>query len=371
VSTPHTLGPVFDGSPLAAVAVVVARDGRLPHGADEAVAEAGGAAVVVGSGAEAGAAALAGARHVWWSDTGDGLRPGALAGALAPLLQGVPMVVMPASPDGRDLAPRLAAAGGHHLVARAVRAELIADDDPGGGVLVRATVSRLDDRVVVPVDVNGPAVVTLVPSGRSVTPATTGPLVEHLPLALPPAGPPGTGSHTGQPAGTILDPQVVAILEPDLHTMDLADATRVLAGGAGLVPGADDRRAAAVFDLLVRVSAALGGSAGATRVATDAGWIGYERQIGTTGVTIDPDLYVAFGVSGAAQHVGGLGAPRHIVSVNTDASSPMTAMADLGLVTDAQALLLELARRLGVAEPAAASSDDPPPADDRTEAARG
>ena len=153
--------------------------------------------------------------------------------------------------------------------------------------------------------------------------------------------------------------------------MDLADATRVLAGGAGLVPGADDRRAAAVFDLLVRVSAALGGSAGATRVATDAGWIGYERQIGTTGVTIDPDLYVAFGVSGAAQHVGGLGAPRHIVSVNTDASSPMTAMADLGLVTDAQALLLELARRLGVAEPAAASSDDPPPADDRTEAARG
>ena len=80
----------------------------------------------------------------------------------------------------------------------------------------------------------------------------------------------------------------------------------------------------------------MGGSAGATRVATDAGWTGYERQIGTTGVTIDPDLYIAFGVSGAAQHVGGLGSPRHIVSVNTDASSPMTAMADLGLVTDAR-----------------------------------
>jgi electron transfer flavoprotein alpha subunit len=63
-------------------------------------------------------------------------------------------------------------------------------------------------------------------------------------------------------------------------------------------------------------------------------------------VSIDPDLYVAFGVSGASQHVGGLGDPRHVVSVNTDAASPMTAMADLGLVTDARALLEELARRL-------------------------
>jgi electron transfer flavoprotein alpha subunit len=281
------------------------------------------------------------------------------------------MVVMPASPDGRDLAPRLAAAGGRHLVARAVRAEVVADDHPDGAPTVRATVSRLDDRVVVPVDVDGPAVVTLVPCGRSVAPATTAPLVEHLPLALPPAGPADSQNRAGGPPDTILDPQVVAILEPDLHTMDLADATRVLAGGAGLVPGADDRHAAAAFDLLVQVAAALGGSAGATRVATDAGWIGYERQIGTTGVTIDPDLYIAFGVSGAGQHVGGVGAPRHIVSVNTDASSPMTGMADLGLVTDARALLAELARRLGVPVPAAASGGDPPLADDRTEAARG
>ena len=103
-----------------------------------------------------------------------------------------------------------------------------------------------------------------------------------------------------------------------------------------------------MFDLLVQVAAAIGASAGATRVATDAGWTGYERQIGTTGVAIDPDLYVALGVSGAAQHVGGIGTPRHIVSVNTDPSCPMTAMADLGLVTDARALLVELGRRFGV-----------------------
>jgi electron transfer flavoprotein alpha subunit len=144
---------------------------------------------------------------------------------------------------------------------------------------------------------------------------------------------------------------MIALLEPDLHTMDLSDAARVVSGGGGLAAGLDDRRATEVFELLGQVAAALGGSAGATRVATDAGWTGYERQIGTTGVTIDPDLYIAFGVSGAAQHLGGLGTPRHIVSVNTDASCPMTAMADLGLVTDARALLVELAHRLGVVVP--------------------
>ena len=83
------------------------------------------------------------------------------------------------------------------------------------------------------------------------------------------------------------------------------------------------------------MAAALGASAGATRVVTDAGWIGAERQIGTTGVSIDPDLYVAFGVSGATQHTSGLGTPRHIVSINTDPSCPMTAMANLGLIGDA------------------------------------
>jgi electron transfer flavoprotein alpha subunit len=141
---------------------------------------------------------------------------------------------------------------------------------------------------------------------------------------------------------------VEAVLEPDLATLDLADARVVVAGGAGLAAGSDDDGARATFALLGRVANALGGAAGATRVATDAGWTGYERQIGTTGVTIDPDLYVALGISGAAQHVGGLGSPRHVVSVNTDGSCPMTAMADLGLVADAGGVLVELADRLGV-----------------------
>jgi len=335
---PGSVGPV---------AVVVARDGRLPIGAHQAVDEARGRAIVVGSGAEVGAGELVGAGEVWWSETGPGLRPGTLAAWLAPRVGHFALVVMPASPDGRDLAPRLAAVLGRPLVAGAACAACGAGGGSPGGEppsspSVRALVSRIDDRVLVPVEIDGPAVVTLSPGlpvpGRPRTLPSVRPLPE-----------PGEVGSTGPPARP--DPELIALVEPDLHTMDLSDASRVVSGGAGLAAGLDDHRAAGTFALLGAVAAALGGSAGATRVATDAGWTGYERQIGTTGVTIDPDLYLAFGVSGAAQHVGGVGSPRHIVSVNTDGSCPMTAMADLGLVADARALLVELARRLGVDVP--------------------
>ncbi len=313
------------------VAVVVARDGALPAGADEAVAEAGGAALVVGSGAERAAKELTAAELAWWCDTGAAVRFGPLAEALAPMLAEAPLVVLPASPDGRDLAPRLAAALGRALLAQAIRAEWT-------GAEVRAELARLDDRLLVPATVAGPAVVTLVPGSRTATPVTGG-RVTPIELGPVPERP---------------DVELLEVLEPDVATMDLAEARRVLGAGAGLVPpSSDEAEARAVLDLLARVGARLGASTGATRVVTDAGWVGHDRQIGTTGVAIDPDLYIAFGVSGASQHTGGLGSPRHVVSVNTDPHCPMTAMADLGLVTDARALLVELARRLGVAVPEA------------------
>ncbi len=325
-------------STVGTLAIVVARDGRLPVGATEAVAEARGRVVVVGTGAEAAARSLPGVTHARWAETGPGLRPAALAGALAPVVADVPVVILPASPDGRDLAPRLAAATGRPLVARVL--DTTADTADDGTPCVRAHASRIDDRILVPVEVAGRAVVTLAVGGRPGGHGDGGsPDAVVEPLAL------GAATAGGDPGS---DPELVELLAPDLRTMDLADATRVLAGGAGLVTGLDDAGATEAFGLLTRVAAGLGGSAGATRVATDAGWTGYERQIGTTGVTVDPDLYVALGVSGAAQHTGGIGTPRHIVSVNTDPSCPMTAMADLGLVTDAGALLAELARRLGV-----------------------
>ena len=325
--------------------MVVARDGRLPVGADQVVAEAGGEVVVVGSDARRAVRALPGVTRARWAETGPRFAPGALAAALAPVVGDAGLIVLPASPDGRDLAPRLAAILGRPLLARVLGATATVADD--GTVCVTASVTRVDDRVLVPVEVRGPAVVTLAGGGRPGAPDDEA--TDASPSAAVEALAPGSVSTTQPASGPeVPDPELRALLAPDLHTMDLADATRVVAGGAGLVTGLDDRRAVDTFALLTAVAAALGGSAGATRVATDAGWTGYDRQIGTTGVTVDPDLYIAFGVSGAAQHTGGLGAPRHVVSVNLDPSCPMTAMADLGLVTDARALLDELARRLDV-----------------------
>jgi len=308
------------------LAVVVARDGMLPAGAAETAAEAGGAALVVGTGAQEAAAVLGG--RTWWAPAPPGLQPGVLSAALAPLLADVDLVLLPASPDGRDLAPRLAAVLDRPLAAGAVRVTRT----PTGAV---AQVGRLDDRVLLDVTLEGPAVATLVPGARTVA-------------ATAPAGKPKAITLTW-PEDPGPDAQILEVVEPDPRTMDLADARHVLGGGAGLVPrGASPAQARAIFALLGDVAAALGASAGATRVATDAGWTGVDRQIGTTGVTIDPDTYVAFGVSGATQHTGGLGTPSVVVSVNTDASCPMTAMAGLGLVADARDVLIALARRLGV-----------------------
>jgi electron transfer flavoprotein alpha subunit len=308
------------------VAVVVAREGRLPAGADEAAAEANGAVVLIGTGASEAVQAFTSAGQVWVAPSSVG--PAAVAPLLAPELAAVRLLILPASPDGRDLAPRLAAMLGRPLLAGAVRAALVDGR-------VEADLLRVDGRVVVPVSTGGAAVATLWPGARPTRPTGEPPTVGGLDLPAPPAS---AGSVTA-----------VEMIEPDPATMDLAEATRVIGGGAGLVPeGSSDETARAVFALLSGVAAALGASAGATRVVTDAGWMSYERQIGTTGVTLDPELYVALGVSGATQHTGGLGDPRHVVSVNLDASCPMTGLADLGLVSDAPALLLELADRLGV-----------------------
>lgn len=302
------------------LAVVIVRAGVLPVGAAEAVAEAGNRVLLLGSGTLEAAGEL-GAARTWHAETVDAA-PAGLAAALGPLVRDVRMLVLPASPDGRDFAPRLAAELDRPLLAWATAATV---DDDG----VSATLSRLDGRLDVDVRCDEPCVVTLVPGARSPLPPSNGEVFEVV-LDVAPG----------------VDAQRLAVLEPDPETMDLAEASRVVGGGAGLVR--EDADAPEAFALLRAVAARLGATTGATRVITDAGWMHHDRQIGTTGVSVSPELYVAFGVAGASQHTGGLGSPRHVVSINTDPSCPMTAMADLGLVTDARALLDELADRLGV-----------------------
>ncbi|MFC7342757.1 mycofactocin-associated electron transfer flavoprotein alpha subunit [Saccharopolyspora griseoalba] len=319
------------------LAVVVVRERALPRGADEAVAEAGGAVLLCGTGTAAAAGQLTAATRSWTLESP--VAPAALAAALAPLLDAVRVVLLPSSPDGRDLAPRLAFATGRDLRAGATRCDT-----------AEADLVRLDDALEVRVRLTGPSVVTLLPGQRGVDHPTEPPTPTDLTPdpRITSQSAPGITSQSGVGirgfSAVVRDAEVVEVVEGGAESVELEEAERIFGGGAGLVPdGADG---AAVMRDLGEVAAALGASAGATRVVSDAGWVGHERQIGTTGAVVDPRLYVAFGISGATQHTGGLGRPEHVVSINTDPSCPMTAMADLGIVADAPAVLDELARRL-------------------------
>src|ERR1035441_2025503 len=153
------------------LAVIVVRDGELPAGADETVAEAGGAALVLGSGTRNAAGLLDAASRVWLLERSS-VAPGAVAAALAQVLAGVPMVLLPASPDGRDLAPRLAAVLCRPLLAGAVRC---APDE--------VELTRLDDHLSLRVAVDGPVVATLRPGFRGRPEQVT--LAEITALAVP------------------------------------------------------------------------------------------------------------------------------------------------------------------------------------------
>ena len=294
------------------LAVIVVRDGQLPVGADETISECRGRAFLVGSGTAAATATLQHvAREVTTMEAGD-FRPASWAVALAEHLADEPIVVLPASPDGRDLAPRLAAQLQRPLHAMAMSIS------PSRIDLIRRHGTELHS-----FDPPSAFVATLQPGVRGVDHVVTTSTVRHIGITV-----------TAQPDATIEQ-----LLPPDAATIDLSESDRIVSGGAGLD---DPRRFVQLAELGVKLQA----SVGATRVITDRGWVGHERQIGTTGVIVTPQLYIAFGISGAVQHTTGLGRPEHIVSINTDPHCPMMQLADLAVVADANAVLDELLARI-------------------------
>jgi electron transfer flavoprotein alpha subunit len=297
------------------LAVIVVRDGLLPAGADETISECDGRAMLVGSGTPLAVEKL---RHIAWDVTtvevGD-FRPAAWAQALAGRLADESIVVLPASPDGRDWAPHLALQLRRPLLALAMTISASHVD------LIRHGGTELHT-----VEPPKAFVATLQPGVRGVDAIGPAMVVDVVEISV-------DGPN---------DAAIEMVMPADAATVDLSEAERIVAGGAGL--DSPER-----FDALSALGAALHASVGATRVITDRGWIAHQRQIGTTGVVVDPRLYLAFGISGAVQHTAGLGSPDHIISVNTDPHCPMMQLADLAVVADANVVLSELLDQIGAA----------------------
>jgi electron transfer flavoprotein alpha subunit len=227
---------------------------------------------------------------------------------------GYETVVFAASATGKDLAPRVAARLG--VAVAADLTDLTAD---GAGLVVTRPVYAGKALLKVKV-ASTPAVLSLRPN-------------VFTPVERPKAGTPET-VPVDVPAGRV---RVREIKPAATGTLDVAEAQVIISGGRGLKEPAN-------FKVLEELAQAFGGRAavGASRAVVDAGWRAHADQVGQTGKTVSPSLYIAVGISGAIQHLAGMRTSKVIVAINKDKDAPIFKVADYGVVGD----LFEVVPRL-------------------------
>ncbi|HEX9488472.1 MAG TPA: electron transfer flavoprotein subunit alpha/FixB family protein [Gemmatimonadales bacterium] len=215
-------------------------------------------------------------------------------------------VAFAASATGKDLAPRVAA-----RLRRPLAQDVTDFGVEGGAVTVTRPVYA--GKALLKLKITGaPAVISLRPS-------------VFTPVERPKAGAQETAAAGGS-AGRVVVKQIKAA---EAGTLDVAEAPIIVSGGRGLKEPAN-------FKVLEELAAAFAGRAavGASRAVVDAGWRPHAEQVGQTGKTVSPTLYVAVGISGAIQHLAGMRTSKVIVAINKDKDAPIFKVADYGIVGD-------------------------------------
>ena len=228
-------------------------------------------------------------------------------------------MLIPSSYDGRDVAGRLSA-----RLDRPVLTNVTGLADEGGLVTEHPV---FGGTLVVRARFTGERPGIVVVRAKSFAPEPSG----GAPAAVEPA--PAVDAGPGGLA------RVVASHVEERLGPKLEDAAVVVSGGRGLGE-------AARYALIEEVARLLGGAAGASRAIVDAGWVPYSHQVGQTGKTVKPSVYLAFGISGATQHLVGMKGSKAIVAVNKDPEAPIFQVADLGIVGDATTVLPALIEAL-------------------------
>jgi electron transfer flavoprotein alpha subunit len=213
-------------------------------------------------------------------------------------------VLIPSSPEGKEVAARLAVKTESGVITDAVGVEdgFVAKQSIfGGAINVSSKVSK------------GTPIITVRPNSTAPEAAPAQPTEEQVTVSI---------SDTAK-AAKVLD----RVTEKKGGRPELTEAAIVVSGGRGLGEGKN-------FELIEKLADTLGAAVGASRAATDAGWYPHTNQVGQTGKTVSPQLYMAIGISGAIQHRAGMQTSKTIIAVNKDPEAPIFELVDFGVVGD-------------------------------------